>query len=114
MSNPIYARDVETGLMRELDAVETYAGSGIWALRTTDSGGAIPAAAGTVTETGTTAVTGSFKAITVLEAATFSVFTETGATGDAMTGFAIPAGVTLFGNITAFTLTSGKVRAYNS
>jgi hypothetical protein len=30
-----------------------------------------------------------------------------------MTGFAIPAGVTLFGNFTAITLTSGKIRIYS-
>lgn len=60
----------------------------------------------------TTAVTGSFTAIQVLEDATFSVFTETGAAGQAMTGFVIQAGTILFGRITAYTLTSGKVRAY--
>jgi len=69
---------------------------------------------GIVNETGTTAVTGDFYAIQVLEAATFSTFTENGATGDAMTSIAIPAGTVLYNGmgITAFTLTSGKVRAY--
>ena len=67
---------------------------------------------GVTVTTNNTAVTGSFTAIQVLEDATFSVFTETGATGQAMTGFTVPAGVTLFGRITAYTLTSGKVRAY--
>lgn len=32
MSSPMYARDVATGLMKELDAEEVQ--SGIWALRT--------------------------------------------------------------------------------
>lgn len=69
---------------------------------------------GVVVETGTTAVTGDFSAIQVLEEANFSAFTENGSLGDAMTGFAIPAGTILYNGkgITAFTLTSGKVRAY--
>lgn len=70
--------------------------------------------AGVITETGTTAITGDFCAIQILEAATFSAFKENGGNGDAMTGFSIPAGVTIFNGlgITAFTLTSGKCRAY--
>ena len=35
MSNPLYARDIETGLMKELDAVEVE--PGLWALRTVDA-----------------------------------------------------------------------------
>jgi hypothetical protein len=72
------------------------------------------AALGVVVETGTTAVTGKFYAIQVLEAAEFSTFTENAKSGDAMTGFSIPAGTILYNGlgITAFTLTSGKVRAY--
>jgi hypothetical protein len=62
--------------------------------------------------TNTTAVTGNFVAIQVLEDATFSALTETGATGQAMTGFVIPAGMTIFGRFTGYTLASGKVRAY--
>ena len=69
---------------------------------------------GVVVETGTTAVTGSFSMVQILEDATFTVFIETGVTGDAMTGFSIPAGTVLAGNITAFTLSSGKVRAYKA
>ena len=65
-------------------------------------------------DTDTTPATGTFHSITILEEATFSAFVEVGATGNAMTGFAIPAGVTIFGNITSFTHTSGKVRAYTS
>lgn len=67
---------------------------------------------GVTVTTNTTAVTGNFTAIQVLEDANFSAFTETGATGQAMTGFVIPAGTTLFGRITGYTLASGKVRAY--
>lgn len=72
------------------------------------------AALGVVVETGTTAVTGKFYAIQVLEAATFTTFTESGASGDSMTGFSIPAGTILYNGlgITAFTLSGGKVRAY--
>ncbi len=71
---------------------------------------------GVYTETGTTAVTGDFCLIQILEAATFSVLTETTAiTGsDAMTGFSIPANTILVGKFSAFTLTSGKVRAHVS
>ena len=64
--------------------------------------------------TNTSAVTGSFSHIQVLEDATFSAFTATGDTGQAMTGFAIPAGMIIGGNITAYTLASGKVRAYKA
>ena len=67
---------------------------------------------GVTVTTNTTAVTCSFTATQVLADATFSVFTETGATGQAMTGFVVTAGTILFGRITAYTLTSGKVRAY--
>ena len=67
-----------------------------------------------LTETGTTAHTGlDVYAIQVLSDATFTTLTENGhANTDAMTGFAIPAGITLYGEFTAFTLTLGKVRAY--
>ena len=67
---------------------------------------------GTVTETGTTAITGDFVAVQVLEDAVFAVFTETGGEGDAMTGFTVAAPAVIPGRITAFKLTSGKVRAY--
>ncbi len=76
--------------------------------------GAAGACHGVVVETGTDAVTGKFYAIQVLSDATFSAFTENGSSGDVMTGFAIPAGTVIYNGlgITAFTLTSGKVRAY--
>ena len=62
----------------------------------------------------TTAVSGSFQAILILEEANFSAFTATGLTGS-LTGFAIPAGTMLFGlgTITGYTLASGSVQAYN-
>lgn len=67
---------------------------------------------GNVVSTNTDAVSGQFYAIQVLEDATFSAFVETDSTGQAMTGFVIPAGTILYGNITGYTLASGKVRAY--
>lgn len=69
---------------------------------------------GVVNETGTTAVTGDFYAVQVLTEATFDTFTERGASGDALTGIAIPAGTVISNGmgITAFTLASGAVRAY--
>lgn len=72
------------------------------------------AALGVVVETGTNAITGKFYAVQVLTDAQFSVFTENAKTGDVMTGFTIPAGTILYNGlgITAFTLSSGAVRAY--
>lgn len=79
-----------------------------------DLAGNAAAMNGVTTETSTTAVTGDFYAIQVLEAATFTTFTENAGDGDAMTGFSIPAGTLLYNGkgITAFTMSSGKVRAY--
>ena len=62
--------------------------------------------------TGTAAQTGSWSAIQVLEDAIFSSLTDASASGDAMTGFPVPAGVVLKGRFTAFQLSSGKVRAH--
>ncbi len=70
-------------------------------------------ASGCYIETGTTAVTGNFVAIEVIEAATFTTLTIANQSGDAPTGFAWPVGSVIRGNITAFTLSSGKVIAYN-
>lgn len=67
---------------------------------------------GSVTETGTTAITGDFEAIQMLEDSVFSLLTDSVGSGDAMTGFSISAGQIIYGKFTAFTLTSGKVRAY--
>lgn len=70
--------------------------------------------AGSVTETGTTAVTGDFYMLDCITATTFSLLTDTLGTGDALTGTALPAGTKLYGRFSAFTLTSGIVRAYNA
>lgn len=80
----------------------------------TDLTGNAAAANGVVVETGTTAVTGQFASIQVLADATFTTFTENNSSGDVMTGFVVPAGTILFNGcgITAFTMSSGKVRAY--
>lgn len=67
---------------------------------------------GSVTEVGTTAVTGQFTQIHCITASTFSLLTDLTGSGDAATGFAYPAGFVLHGNFTAFTLSSGSVRAY--
>ena len=71
-------------------------------------------ALGVVVTTGTSPVVGTFYAVTVLEDATFAAFTEADAEGQSMTGFVVPAGVTLYGRITGYTLASGKVRAYKA
>jgi hypothetical protein len=56
--------------------------------------------------------TGDFCALQVLEEANFSAITWPELTGT-LTGFAIPAGTVIYGQITSFALTSGKVLAYN-
>ena len=63
-----------------------------------------------VTNTDTTA--GDFCAIQVLAEANFSAITWPELTGT-LTGFAIPAGTVIYGQITSFKLASGKVLAYN-
>lgn len=69
---------------------------------------------GVVVETGATALTGlDAYAIQLLADTTFATLTEDNRTGDAMTGFAIPAGMILYGNFRAVTLTSGAVRIYS-
>jgi len=68
--------------------------------------------AGVVVTTNTNPVSGQFTIIQVLEDANFSAFSETGVSGQAMTGFVIPAGIAIFGRITGYTLASGKVRAH--
>lgn len=69
---------------------------------------------GATTETGTTARTGSWFSIHMIEDTEFSVLTDNLAdpNGNAATGFVYGAGQVIFGDFTAFTLTSGKVRAY--
>jgi len=68
---------------------------------------------GGVIETGTTAVSGSFSAIQCLEDTVFSVLTLPDFIGDSLAGTTISAGTILYGYCTGFTLTSGKVVAYN-
>ena len=69
---------------------------------------------GVIVETGTTALTGlDAYAIQLLADTTFETLTEDNRTGDVMTGFAIPAGMILYGNFRAVTLTSGAVRIYS-
>ena len=71
---------------------------------------------GVVVETGTTAITATagypFSHIQIMADTVFATLTDQSASGDAMTGFTVPAGMTLTGKFTDFTLTSGKVRAY--
>lgn len=68
---------------------------------------------GAVYENGTDAVSGSFGCITALEDSVFSSLTASNWTGDSTASLPLKTGVTIFGNFTAFTLTSGKVVAYN-
>lgn len=64
-------------------------------------------------ESGTTAVTGNFCAIQALAESVFALLTCAEWSGDSTAGLPLPAGVTIYGQFTAFTLTSGKVIAYN-
>ena len=59
----------------------------------------------------TTAVTGDFYAITVLNDCVFTSLTRADTTGN-INGLNLPAGMTIYGKITAFTLQSGAVIAY--
>ncbi len=92
------------------DIKETYVdmGDGTHAKRVAIGSGL----AGVMVTTNTSPVSGQFTIIQVLEDANFSAFSEAGASGQAMTGFVIPAGVAIFGRITGYTLASGKVRAH--
>lgn len=83
-------------------------------LSTEDLSALVPGSSGTiVVTTNTTAVSGTFSAIQILEDTIFSSLTEIGVSGQSMTGFTLLAGTTIFGRFTAYTLTSGKVRAYS-
>ena len=68
---------------------------------------------------------GEYCAILIVEAAVFTTLTwaelnvdSAGAavtpTADPITGVTFPAGVTIYGQITAFTISSGKVLAYHA
>lgn len=70
---------------------------------------------GIIYETGTTDLTGlNVHRIDCLTATTFSTLTNAYATGDAITGIALPAGTVLRGKFTAVTLTSGAVALYKA
>lgn len=62
--------------------------------------------------TNTAAVTGvNYAQIVCLTDTVFSAFTRTNSTGS-ITGVTLPAGTLLIGPVTAYTLTSGTVAAY--
>lgn len=72
--------------------------------------------AGAVFESGTSPVSGEFCAIFFLEDTVFTSLTWPEQTGDDMSTGTVtfPKGTTIFGQITAFELASGKVLAYNA
>lgn len=71
--------------------------------------------AGAVFVNTTAATTGEFCAIQVISSAVFSALTWPELTGTAsLLGTTIPAGTVIFGQISAFTLTSGAVLAYKA
>lgn len=88
-------------------------GGGVFAEQVVDGGGQ----AGCHTETGTSTVIppGSapyFTSITILADAVFTTLTDSSEAGDGHSGATFPAGLTIFGKFTTFTLATGKVRAY--
>ena len=74
---------------------------------------------GGVYVTGTSATPGNFCAIQALEATVIASLTAAAYETDkvaltgTLTAIPVPAGVTIYGYFTGFTLTSGKVIAYN-
>lgn len=72
--------------------------------------------AGATVETGTTLVTAvvgkPFFAIMAVEATVFASLTATDWDGDSTAALPLPAGAVIYGQFTAFQLTSGKVIAY--
>lgn len=66
---------------------------------------------GAVVRTGTTPATGQFDALQCIEPTVLASITSN-LSGDSLVGVTLPAGFVLYANITAFTLTSGKVIAY--
>ena len=72
---------------------------------------------GNINETGTTAHTGvEVSEIVCLTQTVFAALTDelTDSTSDSLVGVTLPAGTVLKGYFTAFTLTSGAVRAYKT
>lgn len=57
---------------------------------------------------------GNWGAIQATEDAIFSGLTASNWTGESTTGLKLPAGASIFGAFTSFTLTSGRVIAYNA
>jgi len=70
--------------------------------------------AGCVSIIDTTAKTGVWSSVQCVTDTVFATLTDSGDTGGSLAGLTIPAGMTLYGNFTAITLTSGAVRAYNA
>ena len=70
---------------------------------------------GATLEIGQSSVTGEFCAISMLEDTTFTSLTWPELDGDTLTTSVIfPAGSTIYGQITAFQLNTGKVLAYKA
>lgn len=62
----------------------------------------------------TTERTGEWKAITILENATFTTLTASNWDGGSTSGLVVGAGVTLFGQFTKIKLASGRIVAYKA
>ena len=69
---------------------------------------------GAIFESGDTLHSGEFVAINIVEDAVFESLTWPELSGDTITGVIFSAGSTIYGEITAFKLTSGKVLAYKA
>ena len=67
---------------------------------------------GATYENGTTAITGQFGAIQALSNTVFALLTASDWSGDSTASLPLPAGGVIYGQFTAFTLTSGSVVAY--
>lgn len=66
---------------------------------------------GCVIETGTTALTGlTCVGLVCISDTVIASITSSNITGDTLVGVTLPAGFTLYGNISAITLTSGSVQ----
>jgi hypothetical protein len=54
----------------------------------------------------------TYNAITMINDTTFSTLTDAGRDGSTLTSVAIPKGITIFGEFTAITVSTGKCIAY--
>ena len=99
------------------------AGSGTHKYTVQEAQNAAMGQAGAIVETSTTAITGkSIVAIQMIEDTIFSALTPSDTVngygvgadynGDTLASVTIPAGMTIYGHWTAFTLSDGKVIAY--